>query len=95
MSMKVAAAIITGMMASPSSPSVKFTALAAPAMTKPPTTMKNRPSGNSSDLKNGTASAPDQCGIFDLHDQPVARNATPNSISETNAAADPVAMTAW
>ena len=49
----MAAAIITGTMARPSSPSVKFTALAAPAITKPPTTMKNRPNGISSRLEEG------------------------------------------
>ena len=36
MSPKVPAAIITGTMASPSSPSVRFTALPAPTMTKAP-----------------------------------------------------------
>ncbi len=34
MKAKLAAAIITGTMASPSSPSVRFTALPAPTMTK-------------------------------------------------------------
>jgi hypothetical protein len=51
----VAAAIITGTMARPSSPSVRLTALDAPTITSMPNGRKNQPSGISTSLKNGTA----------------------------------------
>src|SRR6188474_1784428 len=54
---KVAAAIITGTMAKPSSPSVRFTALPAPTMIKAPKGMKNQPRSISTDLKKGMASS--------------------------------------
>jgi len=40
------------------------------AITKPPTKMKNSPSGSNMDLKNGSASTPLLRGVFDLHDEP-------------------------
>ena len=43
-------------MASPSRPSVRFTALPAPTMTKAPKTMKNQPRLMTESLKNGKAS---------------------------------------
>jgi hypothetical protein len=43
MTPKLAAAIITGTIARPSRPSVRFTALPAPTMTKAPKNMKNQP----------------------------------------------------
>ena len=39
-------------------------------MTKPPTRIKNRPSGNSAVLRKGMASAPDKAGVSETHDQP-------------------------
>ena len=53
---KLAAAIITGTMASPSRPSVRFTALPAPTMMKAPKMMKNQPRSMTSSLKNGNVS---------------------------------------
>src|SRR5262252_6724227 len=53
---KQPAAIITGTMASPSRPSVRFTALPAPTMMNAPNTMKNQPSGSTSSLKKGKVS---------------------------------------
>ena len=50
------AAMMTGTVASPSSPSVRFTALPAPTMMKAPNTTKNQPSGSTSSLKNGKVS---------------------------------------
>ena len=43
---KQAAAIMTGTMASPSSPSVRFTALPAPTITKQANGTKNQPSSD-------------------------------------------------
>ena len=56
MSPKVAAAIITGTMARPSSPSVRLTALPAPAITRTPSSTNTPPSGSTTFLKNGTVS---------------------------------------
>ena len=53
---KLSAAMITGTMASPSRPSVRFTALPAPTMMKAPNTRKNQPSGSTSSLKKGNVS---------------------------------------
>ena len=53
---KLSATMITGTMARPSRPSVRFTALPAPTMMKAPNTMKNQPSGSTSSLKNGNVS---------------------------------------
>src|SRR4029450_8800119 len=50
---KQADAIITGTMASPSSPSVRFTALPAPTMMKPPKMMKNQPRLKTRSLNTG------------------------------------------
>ncbi len=77
--MNVPAAIITGTMARPSRPSVKFTALAAPAITTPPTMMKKMPNGMRKDLKNGTASAPLSGESSSCIKAQVAMKATPNS----------------
>ncbi len=57
MTAKQPAAIIEGTMASPSSPSVKFTEFEAPTMTKTPNGTKNQPSSSSTFLKNGRARA--------------------------------------
>ena len=57
MSAKQPAAIITGTMASPSSPSVRLTAFEAPTITNIANGMKNQPRSISTSLKNGTASA--------------------------------------
>jgi molybdopterin biosynthesis enzyme len=56
----VPAAIITGMMASPSSPSVRFTALAAPTITSIAKGMNSQPRLISTSLKNRHASWPRQ-----------------------------------
>ena len=53
---KLAAAIMTGTIASPSRPSVRLTALPAPTMTKAPKITKNQPKLNTISLKNGIAS---------------------------------------
>ena len=53
---EVSAAIITGTMASPSRPSVRFTALPAPTMMKLPNMTKNQPSDRTSSLKKGNVS---------------------------------------
>jgi hypothetical protein len=53
---KVAAAIITGTMASPSRPSVRLTALPAPTMMKAPNGMNRQPRSISTLLKKGMAS---------------------------------------
>ena len=53
---KLAAAIITGTMARPSSPSVRFTALPAPTMMNMAKTTKNQPRLITSSLKNGNTS---------------------------------------
>ena len=53
---KVAAAIITGTIARPSRPSVRFTALPAPAITNTPTRTKNIPRSSTTFLKNGSVS---------------------------------------
>ena len=53
---KLAAAIITGTIASPSRPSVRFTALPAPTMMKAPNSTKNQPRLITSSLKNGNTS---------------------------------------
>ena len=53
------------MIASPSSPSVRFTALAAPTITIMAKGTKNHPRFRSASLKNGSASCPDSavgCG---------------------------------
>ena len=50
---KLAAAIITGTMASPSSPSVRLTALPAPTTTNAPNGTKNQPRLTSRSLKKG------------------------------------------
>ena len=82
MSTKAPAAIITGTIARPSRPSVKFTALAAPAMTKPPTRMKSEAQRDAAAaLKNGTASDALQRLSSTCMISQVARNATPNSTS--------------
>ena len=64
---KVAAAIITGTMASPSRPSVRFTALPAPTMMKAPKRMKNQPRLMSVPLKKGMVSevASGSCSLHD------------------------------
>ncbi len=54
---KQLAAIIEGTMASPSSPSVRLTALEAPVMTKIASAMNNQPKSISTFLRNGTARA--------------------------------------
>src|ERR1700744_4601180 len=54
---KLAAAIITGTMARPSRPSVRFTALPAPTMMKAPNSTKNQPKFSTMSLKNGITSA--------------------------------------
>src|ERR1700730_7318575 len=59
MSAKLPAAIIEGTMASPSSPSVRFTEFEQPTMTKTEIARKNQPNGISTFLKNGTASVVD------------------------------------
>ena len=53
---KLAAAIMTGTMARPSRPSVRFTALPAPTMTKAPKITKNQPKFSTMSLKNGITS---------------------------------------
>ena len=53
---KLAAAIITGTMARPSRPSVRFTALPAPTMMKAPNRTKIQPRSMISSLKNGNVS---------------------------------------
>ena len=53
---KLAAAIITGTMARPSRPSVRFTALPAPTMMKAANRTKNQPRLTTSSLKNGNTS---------------------------------------
>ena len=53
---KLAAAIMTGTMASPSRPSVRFTALPAPTMMKIAKITKNQPRLITSSLKNGNTS---------------------------------------
>ncbi len=53
---KLAAAIMTGTMASPSRPSVRFTALPAPTMMKMANSTKNQPRLSTSSLKNGNTS---------------------------------------
>ena len=55
MTPSVPPAIITGMMASPSRPSVRFTALAAPTITRIAKGMKNSPKFSSTSLKTGSA----------------------------------------
>src|SRR5216117_3961169 len=57
---KLAAAIMTGTMARPSRPSVRFTALPAPTITKAPKITKNQPKLNTMSFRNGIASEPDQ-----------------------------------
>jgi hypothetical protein len=52
---KVPAAIITGTMARPSSPSVRFTELPAPTTTKAVTTGNRMPSGIIHSFRNGNA----------------------------------------
>ena len=54
-SAKQLAAIITGTMASPSSPSVRLTALEAPTITSIPNGMKKNPRSTSRFFRNGTA----------------------------------------
>ncbi len=56
MNAKHSAAIMTGPIARPSRPSVRFTALPAPTMMKAPKITKNQPRSNTSSLKNGNAS---------------------------------------
>jgi hypothetical protein len=53
--MKQPAAIITGTMASPSSPSVRLTAFDEPTITSIAKGKKNSPKSSSRSLKNGTA----------------------------------------
>ena len=53
---KLAAAIMTGTMASPSRPSVRFTALPAPTMTNAPKITKNQPKLSTTSLRKGIAS---------------------------------------
>ncbi len=53
---KLAAAIITGTMARPSRPSVRFTALPAPTMTNAPNSTKNMPRFSTTSLKKGITS---------------------------------------
>ena len=70
---KLAAAIITGTMARPSRPSVRFTALPAPTMMKIANSTKNQPRLITSSLKNGNTSE-------------VENGARPSSTSATQAA---------
>ena len=63
MTAKVAAAIITGMIASPSSPSVRFTAFAAPTMTSTAKGTKNQPRLISVSLNTGNATFADYLGV--------------------------------
>ena len=49
--------MMVGTMASPSSPSVRFTAFDAPIITSMPNTGKKQPSGISTSLNTGTVSA--------------------------------------
>ncbi len=58
---KLAAAIITGTMARPSRPSVKFTALPAPTMMKAAKNTKNQPRLSTTSLKNGNTSVIEIC----------------------------------
>ncbi len=86
----MAAAIITGTMASPSSPSVKFTALAAPAMVTMPTTTKKRPMGSSRVSRKGTASMPERCGASICMIAQVARAADAEFDRQAGTAGKPV-----
>ena len=49
---KLAAAIMTGTMARPSRPSVRFTALPAPTMMNAPNSTKSQPKFSATSLKN-------------------------------------------
>ncbi len=70
MSPRVAAAIITGTMARPSRPSVRFTELPAPAMTMTPRPgLKNRPRSTSAVLKNGRAEPCPKAPASTAHDE--------------------------
>ena len=60
---KAAAATMIGTIASPSRPSVRFTALPAPTMTNAPTGMKNQPRLTSQSLKNGNVSDDENSGV--------------------------------
>ncbi len=78
---KLAAAIITGTMASPSSPSVRFTALPAPTMTKAPNGTKNQPRLRTRSLKKGKVSDVDSGGsptsaMTDAGDAPRSPNSS-------------------
>ena len=66
---KLAAAIITGTMARPSRPSVKFTALPAPTMTKAAKGTKNQPRLKRKSLKKGNASEVESGSCAGLRDQ--------------------------
>ena len=63
---KTAAAIMTGPMASPSSPSVKFTAFEAPTITKTPKARKNQLKSINKLLKKGTAREVANSGLIRL-----------------------------
>src|SRR5580700_7228897 len=58
---KLAGAIITGTMARPSRPSVRFTALPAPTMMKDAKNTKNQPRLSTTSLKNGNTSVIEIC----------------------------------
>ena len=66
---KLAIAIMTGTIANPSNPSVKFTAFEAPIITKAANGIKNQPKSNKRFLKNGIAKlvANGSCPILEIH----------------------------
>ncbi len=75
---KLAAAIITGTMARPSRPSVRFTALPAPTMMKVVKMRKNQPKSMMKSFRNGTARAVD---TFGRPIQMIAKHAAPAMIA--------------
>ena len=72
------AAIITGMIASPSSPSVRFTAFAAPTITSIANGRKNQPRLRSAALNTGKASWPVSSAGCRYIAQPAATSAITN-----------------
>ena len=78
---------MTGTMARPSRPSVRFTALPAPTITKAPKRMKKMPRSITTSLKKGTARTVSRlriAGSDDYHD--TATPAMTASTRETGAA---------
>jgi hypothetical protein len=101
MTPKAPAAIITGTIASPSSPSVRLTAFPAPTMTKAPNRTKKSPRSSRKSLKKGKASDEPKVALLSaggerrLHDEKHGETGDQEFDAEPGLAGKAHMSTAW